>query len=75
MEDLVPVGIADPVEDPRVGQRPLQRVALPTDRGGEVRGGRGVHVEAAAIALTPEDRAELDRAFPLPERELPLETL
>jgi hypothetical protein len=51
VEDLVRVGVADPREEPRVGERPLQRVVLAPERRGERLRRRSDRVEAARVVL------------------------
>ena len=49
VEDLVRVRVADAAQQPRVGQRPLERVILARQRCAEFVDGRRQHVDAAGI--------------------------
>ena len=51
MQDLVGVRVADAAEDPRVGQRALERVVLPGERVAECRQVRVKDLEAARVVL------------------------
>ena len=51
VQDLVGIGVADPAEHPRVGQRTLEGMILAAQRPGEL-GGAGVeHFQAAAVEV------------------------
>src|SRR5262249_21090206 len=49
MEDLVSVRAADSAEEPRIGQRALERVILADEERAERRGVDRVHLDAAGI--------------------------
>src|SRR2546428_3515562 len=70
MQDLVGVRVADAAEDPRVGQRALERVVLPGERVAERRQVRVKYLEAARVvrAQTGFATDEMQRGPPLRAR-------
>src|SRR5207249_4593412 len=69
-EDLVGVGVADPAEEPRVGERTLERVTLRDERRTKRREVRAVQLQPARVVradplLAPH---EVDRSAPLRAR-------
>src|SRR3989449_5936996 len=70
MQDLVGVRVADAAEDPRVGQRALERVVLPGERVAERRQVRVKYLEAARVvrAQTGFATDQMQRGPPLRAR-------
>src|SRR5215831_7571325 len=70
MEDLIGVRVSDPAEEPRVGDRPLERVILASQTRCEIRYVRVQHLEAPAVELRERVRAlhDVNRRAPLRAR-------